>query len=407
MKFRFLLYANAISENGYHTEFLLPEPAVSARVWTILNHKIEKRKLNSKPNYFVSWGNKLIFNINEILTLKNVANEMIRTKLDIEQEEELIEASLPFHEIPRNISKVTMADDALNAAITFMQYGPLKLKTIDKNLIKLADYLPLDQKDLYNFAHPDRHLMETDIALFTALLNDKVDGDKFLVLSADLFKTKDDLSKFCTDIEITEKSGILHIILNISLRTSKVNIDDTSGHWVYCAIVSENKMLYGDPLGSPNIPTDLLDKVKDVYRSKYQKDIENMNIINISQRPNFPRQKCATICGVVCCLVALSACNKKVFLEIIQGKKNQCFEMIQSPTFYKEQIRLNMLKTVYSASPSIECFLPKLENIKFGFTGEESVADAITIKAGKAAKGKSKNGSKQFNRKKGYQVDGG
>ena len=399
MKFRILLYANAISENGYHTEFLLPEPAVSARVWTILNHKIEKRKLNSKPNYFVSWGHKLIFNINEILTLKNVANEMIRTKLDIEQEEELIEASLPFHEIPRNISKVTMADDALNAAITFMQYGQLKLKTIDKNGIKLADYLPLDQKDLYNFAHPDRQLMETDIALFTALLNDKVDGDKFLVLSADLFKTKDDLSKFCTDIEITEKSGIIHIILNISLRTSKVNIDDTSGHWVYCAIVSENKMLYGDPLGSPNIPTDLLDKVKDVYRSKYQKDIENMNIINISQRPNFPRQKCATICGVVCCLVALSACNKKVFLEIIQGKKNQCFEMIQSPTFYKEQIRLNMLKTVYSASPSIECFLPKLENIKFGFIGEESVADAITIKAGKAAKGKSKNGSKQFNRK--------
>ena len=81
-----------------------------------------------KPNYFVSWGNNLIFNINEVITLKHVANEMIRTKLDIEKEEDLIEASLPFHEIPKNMDKLTMADNVLNEAITFLHYGQLKLK---------------------------------------------------------------------------------------------------------------------------------------------------------------------------------------------------------------------------------------------------------------------------------------
>ena len=90
-----------------------------------------------KPNYFVSWGNNLIFNINEVITLKHVANEMIRTKLDIEKEEDLIEASLPFHEIPKNMDKLTMADNVLNEAITFLHYGQLKLKNTDKKLLNL------------------------------------------------------------------------------------------------------------------------------------------------------------------------------------------------------------------------------------------------------------------------------
>ena len=92
-----------ISENGYHAEFLLPEPKISARIWKILEQKISRRNPKMKPNYFVSWGNNLIFNINEVITLKHVANEMIRTKLDIEKEEDLIEASLPFHAIPKNM----------------------------------------------------------------------------------------------------------------------------------------------------------------------------------------------------------------------------------------------------------------------------------------------------------------
>ena len=55
-----------------------------------------------------------------------------------------------------------------------------------------------------------------------------------------------------------------------------MNIGVEQGHWVYCAIISEDKLVYGDPLGSVEVPKDLLDKVGIIYRSKYHNDIENI-----------------------------------------------------------------------------------------------------------------------------------
>ena len=367
------------SEHGYHPNFVLPKPQISEEIRKILNWEIENRSTGMKPNYVVSWGGNYVFNINEVNTMKHIANELIRTKDDVAMEEYLVEDSLPFHQVPDNMEKLTMADGDLNQAMNFLHYGQLSIKNgVMNKYYKLEDRQPLDHKDLYNFSHPDRQLMESDISLVSSILNENVHGDKFCVLTPDMINNSKELGEYCKKIEINENSGIIHVIMNVSLAKSRINLDGANGHWVYSAIISENKVIYGDPLGSATVPTDLLEKLNPIYRSKFHKDIVNVETVNISKKPNFPLQKCATICGIACCLVAVAATNRQVYFEIIQGSKsNTGLEMIKRPTHFKEQIRLKFLKIVFSAIPSIELFLPKLDGLEFEFTGDELVQNII------------------------------
>ena len=61
-------------------------------------------------------------------TLKHIANELIRTKDDVAMEEYFIEESLPFHQVPDDMEKLTMADGDLNQALNFLHYGQLSIK---------------------------------------------------------------------------------------------------------------------------------------------------------------------------------------------------------------------------------------------------------------------------------------
>ena len=69
-----------------------------------------------------------MFNQNEVNTLKHIANEFIRTKEDIQKQEDFIEISLPHHPVPDNMEKLTMNDEQLNSAVAFLHYGKLDIK---------------------------------------------------------------------------------------------------------------------------------------------------------------------------------------------------------------------------------------------------------------------------------------
>ena len=158
----------------------------------------------------------------------------------------------------------------------------------------------------------------------------------------------------------------------MSIAKGTITIGGETGHWAYCAILGENKIVYGDPMGNDHLPTDLMKHLNPIYKYKFRKDCTDVGVINLSSRPNFPRQQCATICGIVCCLVALAATNRKVYFEIIQGsKRNKGFQMLKTPTYYKQQIRLKFLKMIYSLNFTVEPFLPRLEDVEFQFTGDE------------------------------------
>ena len=80
-----------------------------------------------------------MFNQNEVNTLKHIANELIRTKEDIQKEEDFIEISLPHHPVPDNMEKLTMTDEQLNSAVAFIHYGKLDIKNKTEKCYDLND----------------------------------------------------------------------------------------------------------------------------------------------------------------------------------------------------------------------------------------------------------------------------
>ena len=255
------------SEKGYHKDFILPSPSVSLEIWKILDREISTRNDNQKATFLVSWGEKHVFNQNEVNTLKHIANELIRTKEDIQKEEDFIEISLPHHPVPDNMEKLTMTDEQLNSAVAFLHYGKLDIKNkTDGKCYNLNDRLPLDHKDIYNFSHFERELMEYDIDLVTSALNDKMKTDKFFVLTPDLVNDDTILEDYCDKIGINEDCEIVHVIVNVSIAKETINIGGETGHWAYCAILGENKIVYGDPMGNDHLPTDLMKHLNPIYR---------------------------------------------------------------------------------------------------------------------------------------------
>ena len=150
------------------------------------------------------------------------------------------------------------------------------------------DYLDIDNEMIYNFSSPDRQFREEDLHLVTNTLNNQKDGkDLFIVYTPELRKTQE-----CEEYvrSLNGKSAkCIHVILNVA--RGLVNLTHKDGHWVYSSINSEDEVLYGDPLGSKTVPSNLLKILNPIYRVKYGKDINrNIKVINVSNNVNFPYQ---------------------------------------------------------------------------------------------------------------------
>ena len=114
---------------------------------------------------------------------------------------------------------------------------------------------------------------------------------------------------------------IIHVVLNLSVRNNRINLTRKDGHWTYCSM-DEEMILFGDPLGSHWVPTNLVKTLNPIYRAMYGKDIgTNVQIRNCSNNVNFPLQTCSTICGLIAAMLCICSFSEDLYNEILFSKK--------------------------------------------------------------------------------------
>ena len=316
----------------------IPHPDTCYAIWKILSDRIENRKAGYKNTFFVRWGGQT-FNVVEINTLKGLGEELLRTKLDVDKEVEFLRNGRN-QKVPTGIVQLDEQDIDVFSVTKKILKNKLSLKediplaAIDR---KITDYEELDNEQIYNFTHPDRQFFEDELHIVTEIANSQAEGkDKFFVYTPEL---RDD--KVCEEY-ITKNGGKsaekIHVILNVDLSKRMVNFTEKNGHWVYSCIKDERKIVYGDPLGSHGVPSNLLKVLNPIYRAKYGKDIvtKNIQIINSSNKVNFPIQTCGTICGLISAMLCLCSFSDDLYNEIMfSNTENVQLKFIKRPSFFK------------------------------------------------------------------------
>ena len=348
--------------------FSIPAPEISYGIWKYLSNCIEKRRTDQKNTFYVQWDS-VQYNVIKVNTLKELAKEFQRLKKDVKMEKYFLKTHLK-HPLPAGITRLGEGDEDIFAVTEQILYANLYLKedtplsTIDRTM---ADYTRMDNEQLHNYAHYDRQFSEDEIHCVLEILNNQDNGkDAFIVVTPEL-NDANICEEYCykKGVHVAE---VAHVILNINLSKGMINLTEKDGHWVYCAIPHDKETIYGDPLGSQTIPKNLIEVLNPIYLAKYGKDIikNNMKIINVSNNPNFPRQTCSTICGLVSAMICITSFNNNVYNEIMFAREeNVGLQFIKRPTMYCEQIRLRFLKVISSRKPCVEFFIPSQINFSF------------------------------------------
>ena len=165
--------------------------------------------------------------------------------------------------------------------------------------------------------HPSRQFTEEDLHLVLEIGNNQsCMKDVFIVYTPDLVDEERCASyaakKGC------KTANMIHIVLNINPGKGLVNTTEQNGHWVYCCIMNEKEILFGDPMGSRIIPANIRPVLNPFYYEQFGKVISTreVKIKNCSLQPNFPVQTCSTICGLVAAMLCLSSFNGELYKEM-------------------------------------------------------------------------------------------
>ena len=318
--------------------FSIPQPDICYAIWKLLNDVIENREAGEKNTFYVRWGRQT-YNVVEMNTLKDLGEELLRTKSDVIKETEFLRNG-KNHKVPTGILQL----DEQDVDIFLVSEKILKNKLTLKENIPLAaidrtmtDYEDLDNEQIYNFSLPDRQFFEDDLHNVTEILNSQVEGkDKYFVYTPEIRE-----DPVCEEY-ITNNGGKsaerIHVILNVAVSKGMVNLTEKNGHWVYSCIQDEGTIVYGDPLGSHGVPSNLLKVLTPIYRAKYGKDIvtTNIQIINCSNNVNFPIQTCSTICGLISAMLCICSFSDDLYKEIMFSKtENVQLKFIKRPSFFK------------------------------------------------------------------------
>ena len=212
------------------------------------------------------------------------------------------------HPLPSGIAQLDAEDDDIFRARFRILKNKLTLKpdiplcTIERTI---KDYVDLDNEQIYNFSHPSRQFTEEDLHLVLEIGNNQsCMKDVFIVYTPDLVDEERCASyaakKGC------KTANMIHIVLNINPGKGLVNTTEQNGHWVYCCIMNEKEILFGDPMGSRIIPANIRPVLNPFYYEQFGKVISTreVKIKNCSLQPNFPVQTCSTMWS--CCCNALS-----------------------------------------------------------------------------------------------------
>ena len=393
-------------DEGFHTDdrikiqlpdnLTFPNPNTCYAIWKLLSDCIENRKAGVENTFFVQWKN-MKFNVVEINSLKCLGLELLQMKTDVQNERTFL-MNAKEYPIPEGMVLLGQDDDDVALATEIILKNNLYLKenlplnTIDRTE---DDYLDIDNEMIYNFSSPDRQFREEDLHLVTNTLNNQKDGkDLFIVYTPELRKTKE-----CEEYvrSLNGKSAkCIHVILNVA--RGLVNLTHKDGHWVYSIINSEDEVLYGDPLGSKTVPSNLLKILNPIYRVKYGKDINrNIKVINVSNNVNFPSQTCGTICGLISAMICIFSFCTDLYREIMFSRRvNTSLELIKNPSEYKEQIRLRFLKLIMSRKHCALSFIPV--QIQYNFQKDKEMlgksirkTKSVARKAWEPLMSKSKN----------------
>ena len=352
-----------------------------------MGEEIAHRQPGEDGVFLVKWGD-IKFNVVELNTIRELGKELQRCAKDVDQEKVFLNGA-DEHALPDGMVRLGEEDDHIFRATFRILKNNLTLKndvpltTIDRTI---DNYVDLDNEQIYNLSEPSRQFTEEDIHLVTEILNNQEDGtDVFLVYTPDLVneeKCKEYVSKMGV-----KSADTVHIVLNVSPGRGVVNTDQQNGHWVYCAIKSEQEVIYGDPLGSRSIPTNLIAILNPIFHEKFGKNIvaKNVKVKNCSQNPNFPIQTCSTICGLVSVILCASSFSKDLYQEIFFSRtSNSGLDFIKNPSNYSSQIRMRLLKIATSRKHCVETLIP--ENMEYKYKeGDERLGNSYSTRKAKTS----------------------
>ena len=391
------LHAEILYDPAYHKDdrvrtlehndnFCIPSPQIARACWRLLSECIEHRKADEEAAFVVKWGT-IVFNIVELNTVKELARELQRCKVNVKSEEEFLSTG-KNHSVPPGLVRIDDEDDDIFLAKFRILKNKLTLKSdIPLSTIQrtMRDYVDLDNEQIFNFSSPSRQLTEEDLHLILEIGNNQSDmKDVFIVYTPDLVDEEQYVNyivkKGC------KTANMIHVVVNINPAKGIVNTTEQNGHWVYCCIRNEKEILYGDPMGSRIIPTNIRAVLNPIYLEKYGRQItmRDVRIKNCSQQPNFPRQTCSTICGLVAVILCLSSFSEDLYNEIFFSQKdNLDLEMIRRPSFYSSQIRMRFLKMVISRKHCVQSFVAP--TIAYSYKkGEEQLGSSYSMRTSKS-----------------------
>ena len=321
--------------------------------------------------------------------MKELGRELQRCKSNVRIETEFLSTG-KNHPVPPGLVQIDDEDDDIFRA----KYRILKNKLTLKSNIPLCtiqrtieDYVDLDNEQIFNFfnfSHPSRQFTEEDLHLILTIGNNQSDmKDVFIVYTPDLV----DEEQYASYVEKQgcKTANMIHVVLNINPAKGLVNTTEQNGHWVYCSIRNEKEILYGDPMRSRIIPTNIRAVLNPIYQGKFGKDIamRDVKIKNCSQQPNFPLQTCSTICGLVAALLCLSSFSEDLYKEIFFAQtENPDLEMIRRPSYYSSQIRMRFLKIVTSRKHCVESFVAPTITYYYK-EGEEQLGSSYSMRTSK------------------------
>ena len=323
------IHARIEYDSSFHTEdrlrsleysdsFSIPTPSVSYAIWKMLNEKIENRRKNEEARFYVRWSDHQKYNVVEINTMNKLGHEMDLLKNDVEKEKQFF--SSEDDSVPAGIQLLDEKDEDILAVSQQTLFKELylnqhiPLSAIDRTM---NDYQQLDNEQLYNFTSTDRQFFEDKIHLVLEILNNQEDGkDKFIVITPDL-SDKQKCEEYATNKGVKSAENV-HIVVNINLSKGRINVTEKNGHWAYI-LINDKEIVYGDPLGGRNLPTNLIEVLNPIYRAMYGRNIvrKSMNIGNSSYNENFPTQNCSIICGLIAAMICVCSFNGLLFKEIM------------------------------------------------------------------------------------------
>ena len=372
---------------NFSDSFSIPDPEICRALWKYVSETIERRKPDEEAAFLAKWGDS-VYNIVELTTLKDLGYELLKTKRDVKEEEYFL-TNGNIQIVPVGIDHIDEEDHHISLAIKKALKDELFLKpdtplsTVERSI---QDYLVLDNEQIYNFCSPSRQLTEDELHIVTEILNEESKGnDKFLVLTPEMAN-----EPFCKEYATQKGCDLaknIHVIVNVNLSKNKVNLTEQNGHWVYTVIKSENEVIYGDPMGSANVPTNLLKVLNPIFMSKFGKNMspKDIEIKNVSNNANFPTQTCGTICGLVSAMICVFSFSPQLYNEVMYGRtENQELEFIRNPSYFADQLRMRFLKIVMSKTHCVETFFPKQMTFHYREGDEQFKTRRAKSKASKA-----------------------